>query len=75
MAGLCDAMKMIDDSRYKTASRIEAVGGNEVEDIVEIGVCRIGDDQDFRRDRSSPLETMSAFIASRPGAFRYSPRP
>jgi hypothetical protein len=47
--------------------------GDELENLIEIGVGRSGDDQLLRRNRASPREMMSAFIASAPGDFRNSP--
>ena len=74
MADFGYAVKMVDDFRHETSRGIDAVGGNKIEDFIEISISRISYDQVFRRDRSSPLETMSAFIASGPDDLRYSPR-
>src|SRR5258708_24715861 len=65
---------MVDDLRHEAPCGVDAVGSNKTVDFVEISVSRIGYDQVFRRDRSSPLARMSAFIASGPGDLRYSPR-
>jgi hypothetical protein len=74
MTGLSYAMKMVNNPGHETPRGVDAVGGNKIEDFIEISVSRIGYDQVFRRDRSSPLETMSAFIASDPDDLRYLPR-
>lgn len=74
MAGLGDAVKMIDDFRHETPRGLDTVRRDEIVDFVEISVSQIGNDQVFRRDRASPLEMMSAFIASAPTDFRNSPR-
>jgi len=59
----------------QAASRgVDTICCNKIEDLIEIGVGRISDDQVFRRDRDSPLETMSDFIVSAPGDLRNSPR-
>ena len=73
VAGLCYAMKMVDDFRNEAPSGVDVVGCNIVKDLIEIRVSRIGDDQVFRRDRSSPWEMMSAFIASASDDLRNSP--
>jgi hypothetical protein len=55
MTGLGYAMKMFDDSGHETSRGVDAVGGNKIEDFIEISGSRIGYDQVFRRDRPSPL--------------------
>ena len=74
MSGLGYPMQMVDDLGHKAPRGIDGVDGNKIEDFIEIRRGRIGYDQVFRRDRSSPLEMTSAFIASGPGDLRYSPR-
>src|SRR5688500_12560651 len=61
-------------TRPIVAGGVDAIGCNKIKDLIEVSVGRIGDDQVFRRDRSFPLETMSAFIASASDDLRYSPR-
>lgn len=61
-------------SRKRSAGQHRRYHPQQVEDFVEISVGRIGDDQVFRRDRSSPLEMISPFIVSASDDFRYSPR-
>ena len=76
-AGMADfsyAVKMIDDFGHEASRGVDTICGNKIEDFIEISVGRIGDDQVFRRDRDSPLETMSDFIVSAPGDLRNSPR-
>jgi len=68
------AVKMINDFRHEASRGAGVVRRNKIEDFIEICVSRIGDDQVFRRDRASPLEMMSAFIAPAPGDLRNSPR-
>jgi hypothetical protein len=65
---------VIDDFRHETPRGVDTVSGNKVEYFIEISVSWIGYDRVFRRNRSSPWETMSAFIDSRPGDLRNSPR-
>jgi hypothetical protein len=74
MAGRCYAMNMVDDFGNEAPIRVDVVGCNIIKDLIEIRVSRIGDDQVFRRDRSSPREMMSAFIASASDDLRNSPR-
>jgi hypothetical protein len=54
MAGLCDTMEMVDDFGNEAPSGVDVVGCNVVKNLIEIRGSRIGDDQVFRRDRSSP---------------------
>jgi hypothetical protein len=74
MAGLCYAVKMVDDFGNESPSGVDVVGCNKIKDLIEIRVSRIGDDQVFRRDRSSPREMMSDFIASASDDLWNSPR-
>lgn len=74
MAELRDSMQMVDNPIRELSCGVDIVPGDEVEDLIEIGVGRSVDDQLFRRNRASPREMMSAFIASAPGDFRNSPR-
>jgi hypothetical protein len=69
-----DPVKVINDLARKSSRGFYTVVGDEIEDIVEISVSRIGDDQLFWRDLASPREMMSAFMASAPGDRRNSPR-
>jgi hypothetical protein len=62
------------DLARKALRRLDAVLGDEIENLVEIRVGRSGDDQVFRRDRLSPREMMSAFISSAPVDLTTSPR-
>jgi hypothetical protein len=67
-------MQMVDNIVRELPCGVDSVPGYEVEYLIEIGVGRSGDDQLFRRNRASPREMMSAFMASAPGDFRNSPR-
>jgi hypothetical protein len=70
MADLSYTMKLIHDFRDEASSSTNTISCNKIKDLFEISVSRIGYKQVFRRDRSSPLETMSAFIASEPDDLR-----
>jgi hypothetical protein len=70
MADLGYAMKQIHDFRDEASSSTNTINCNKIKDLVEISVSRIGYNQVFRRDRSSPLETKSAFTASAPDDLR-----
>jgi hypothetical protein len=68
------AVKMIDDFRYEASRGVDTICCNKIENFIEISVGRISNDQLFRRDRDSPLKTMSDFIVSAPEDLRNSPR-
>lgn len=73
MAELRNSMQMVDDLIGELSCGLDILLGDEIENLVEIGVGRSRDDQLFWRNRASPREMMSAFIASAPGDFRNSP--
>ena len=47
MAGLGYAVKMVDDFGYETSRGVDAVGGNKIEDFIEISVSWIGTIRSF----------------------------
>jgi hypothetical protein len=69
-----ESLQMVDNLASELSCSVDIVPGEEVENLIEIGVGRSREDQLFGRNRASPREMMSAFIASAPRDFRNAPR-
>ncbi|HTE82995.1 MAG TPA: hypothetical protein VK634_20075 [Reyranella sp.] len=62
-----NTVQMVDNLTSKSSCCIDTVSGDEIKNIIEIDIGRSRDGQIFRRNRASPREAISAFIASAPG--------